>query len=249
MKPGPMHHSHLMEKEGTIMTRALWRGLGALVLSGAFLTLFAADATAQLDNVAITKHNLSVTSSGTDPTTGTSLVDYGEICVYCHTPHGGQTDAPLWNRNYSVAGYSMYSSSTIDMTYTNPGNPTGISLACLSCHDGTIGLDVIINPPNGGPAVPGTTPGTNTMPVGSFSLLDTDLRNDHPISIQYNPSLDTKFNTAASVTGAGGLRLFGVNDEVQCASCHNPHESAAAFAPFLRKQNTASALCLTCHIK
>lgn len=180
-------------------------------------------------------------------------MDYGEVCVYCHTPHGGQVEAPLWNRNFSVATYQMYTSATIDMS--NPdGAPTGISMACLSCHDGTIGLDVIVNPPNraGTPVVPGTTPGTNTMPSGLMAFLDTDLRNDHPISMVYDNSAsgDLAFYDA-SVIKLAGVKLFtdpaSPGEKVQCASCHNPHNNTNE--PFLRIDNTGSALCKTCHIK
>ncbi|RME59327.1 MAG: hypothetical protein D6790_10780 [Caldilineae bacterium] len=231
-----------------MMQSPLFRGAIGLTMA---LLLGIVPAQAQNDNVVDTKHNLSVSSGGTDPTGG-NLVDYGEVCVYCHTPHGGQTSAPLWNRNFSSATYSMYDanhSSTIDMTVDS--QPTGISMACLSCHDGTIGLDVIINAPNSySGSIPPTVDGVNTMPPGN-TLLDTDLRNDHPISVAYDPSKDTAFNTAASVKAAG-LKLYvdesapGV-EKVQCASCHNPHNNT--YAPLLRIDNSASNLCLTCHIK
>lgn len=208
-------------------------------------------AVAQTDDVTNTKHNLSVSSGGDDPTGG-NLVDYGEICVYCHTPHAGQTSAPLWNRSFSQAAYDMYDathSSTIDMTVDT--QPTGTALACLSCHDGTIGLDVIINPPNSYQGtVPGTVPGFNTMPSSSNALLDTDLRNDHPISIVYDPAQDPAFNSAASIKAAG-LKLFidetTPGEKVQCASCHNPHNNTNS--PLLRISNASSNLCITCHIK
>ncbi|RMH18036.1 MAG: cytochrome C [Gemmatimonadetes bacterium] len=216
----------------------------AVALAG-LIAISAAPAAGQVtDDVANTKHNLSAGGP-----TGATLVDYGEICVYCHTPHGGQVDAPLWNRNFSTATYQMYTSSTIDMTMD--GQPTGISKACLSCHDGTIGLDVIINPPNSyAGTVPGTTPGTNTMPSGGFTFLDTDLRNDHPISVVYDETADTKFNAKSSILAAG-LKLYtdpaSAGEKVQCATCHNPHQKGRA--AFLRIDNSASALCKTCHIK
>ena len=74
---------------------------------------------------------------------------YGEVCVYCHTPHGANTgsDAPLWNRNNPTGSYTVYNSSTMD---TTPGQPSSISLACLSCHDGTIEVDEILNAPGSG---------------------------------------------------------------------------------------------------
>lgn len=187
-----------------------------------------------------TLHNLSYAASSNRYPGG--LSDYGEVCVYCHTPHGGQVSAPLWNRNFSSATYQMYDathSSTINMPVD--GQPTGVSLACLSCHDGTVGLDVIINVPNNytGPAAVGTT-----MPAGIMANLGTDLRNDHPISVTYDPAADPMFNSAASV-GSAGLQLY--SGKVQCGSCHNPH--TAANRPFLRISNSGSSLCLTCHIK
>ena len=207
---------------------------------------------AQTDDVMRTKHNLSVASGGNDPTSGNNLQDYGEICVYCHTPHAGQFSSPLWNRAFSVTTYDMYDSrqsSTIDMSVD--AQPSGTSLACLSCHDGTIGLDVVANSPNSfAGSVPGTTAGVNTMPGGSNALLDTDLRNDHPISIIFDPSQDPSFNSVAFVKTAG-LKLFldpsSPGEKVQCASCHNPHNNT--HSPLLRINNSSSNLCRTCHIK
>lgn len=188
-----------------------------------------------------TVHNLSHTAK-VSPMSGL-IADYGSACVYCHTPHGGQTSAPLWNRQFAAGPYQMYDaahSSTIDMT-VDP-QPTGVSMACLGCHDGTIGLDVITNVPNsytGSPAV-----GTTLPNDGRMTYLGQDLRNDHPVSVTYDNTADVKFNASTSVETAG-LQLY--SGKVQCASCHNPH--TAANRPFLRIANTASALCLTCHIK
>jgi len=231
------------------MSKRLKRLLPWVAIAAFVALAIAPPASAQNDDVANSPHNLS-SSSGGGPPSGATLVDYGEICVYCHTPHGGQVDAPLWNRTFSTATYQMYSSATIDMNID--ANPTGVSMACLSCHDGTIGLDVVINPPNSfAGTVPVTTVGTNTMPDGEKNL-GTDLRNDHPISVAYSPAQDPAFNTVGSVEAAG-LKFFtdptspGV-DKVQCASCHNPHDNDTN-EPFLRMSNAGSALCLTCHIK
>ena len=216
-------------------------------------SLFAAPQSfAQSDDVMRTKHNLSASSGGNDPTSGNNLRDYGEVCVYCHTPHAGSLSSPLWNRSFSVTTYDMYDgrhSSTIDMTVD--AQPTGTSLACLSCHDGTIGLDVVANAPNSFTgSTPGTSVGVNTMPSGSHALLDTDLRNDHPISIVFDPSQDPSFNSVASVKSAG-VKLFldpsSPGEKVQCASCHNPHNNTNS--PLLRVNNSGSNLCRTCHIK
>ena len=76
--------------------------------------------------------------------------DYGEVCVCCHTPHGGnrQIDAPLWNRTINQSSYTLYDKPrTLNQPISQPG-PN--SLTCLSCHDGTIAIDSIINMPGSG---------------------------------------------------------------------------------------------------
>jgi len=79
-----------------------------------------------------------------------------EVCVFCHTPHGGQPSSsvnsvPLWNRALpDGAGYTMYDSPNFDGKPSQTGQPIGVSLACLSCHDGTIGIDSLINAPGSG---------------------------------------------------------------------------------------------------
>lgn len=227
-------------------------GVLASLVSTALLLVVTSGAAAQTFDgtvVANTLHNLRQSTGSPMP-----VADLGEICVYCHTPHGGTTTAPLWNRTDPTGPYTMYFSTTIDMPIG--GAPTGTSLACLSCHDGTIGVDEVINYPlafDPADAVGGTI--TNcagchqgSNPPGGFdfsnTLMGTDLSDDHPISLTYTPSADPgKFQPAGSVEGAG---LPLPDGEVQCASCHNPH--SAQWRPFLRMDNADSAMCLTCHI-
>ena len=124
--------------------------------------------------------------------------DYNRVCVYCHTPHGANGDGgPLWNRptpNDSL--YTVYNSSTMD---TSPGTPSTISLLCLSCHDGTIAMDNVINIPNSNISIAGMHQQMNgagcaachgdpplfTAPDLSDAFLTTDLSDDHPISMPY----------------------------------------------------------------
>lgn len=194
------------------------------------------------DNITATKHNLSVT-----PITG--VKNYGEVCVYCHTPHGGSTQAPLWNRSLpSAASFTMYTSPTIDMVIGSGPGP--VSLACLSCHDGSIGLDAITNFPN---TASDTTPSGVKIDgpgrTNGWAKLGPDLRDDHPVGVTYDITVDPAFNSLASAKTAG-LRFYGSGaNQVECASCHNPHEGAATKQPFLRLANAGSALCKTCHIK
>lgn len=151
--------------------------------------------------IAGTRHDLSGGAAG-----GSTFTPVGtaELCVFCHTPHAADTGAtkpPLWNRDTSaLAGYTMYNSvnsTTIDGFVA--ANPQGsISIACLSCHDGTVAIDTVINAPGSGfnaawsgvgsswASVSGAVDiGTGQMAVGASTNLGQDLRNDHPISIQY----------------------------------------------------------------
>jgi len=77
---------------------------------------------------------------------------YGEVCVYCHTPHGANQKAnlPLWNRTMQSTTYTTYNelgTTTLTQDVVQPGLN---SLACLSCHDGQTAIDSIINMPGSG---------------------------------------------------------------------------------------------------
>jgi len=116
-----------------------------------------------------------------------------ETCVFCHTPHGSDTSAavPLWNKVLPSTTYQRYSSlntSTLDGTEATVGS---VSLACLSCHDGTQAVDTVLNTPGRGMGT--NFPGGTQIDSVVFGLmtgtpvpmLGSDLRDDHPVSIQY----------------------------------------------------------------
>lgn len=143
--------------------------------------------------IAGTKHNLGSTGTGVNKFDGT-----GEICVFCHTPHGADTSAsvPLWNRKLSAPStYTTYNSlgtSSLDGATAPVGS---VSLACLSCHDGTQAMNVMINQPGSGgynasgSALAGNWTGANqtagAIKAGGITEIGVDLKNDHPIGIQY----------------------------------------------------------------
>ena len=160
------------------------------------------------ENVKETKHNLA---ANTDITaTGTT-----EVCVFCHTPHGGRTDvagggAPLWNRALPPsAGFTNYSSPNFDNDQTGSTvvGPKGVSLACLSCHDGTIALDALINAPGSG--------GFNATNKDPLTGVSTGARLDGisftGAGVDGTESL--KELTRSSTTAGGGF-LGGLNDFV-----------------------------------
>lgn len=110
-------------------------------------------------------------------------------------------------------------------------------MACLSCHDGTVALDLLVNKPGVAGWIDPTDPtlggnnnrigfvfnrsgATNTFPTTdengdpNVRLLGTDLRDDHPVSIVY-PTIgntDPKFNAPSSTRGAGNAQLDWFDD-------------------------------------
>ncbi len=105
-------------------------------------------AASNVDSVSNTRHNLSLSFASWRAFMDPYFNNYGEVCVYCHTPHGANSSAqgaPLWNRQVPTTVYTLYNQAT--MTGQSASAPGPNSLTCLSCHDGTIAIDAIINMP------------------------------------------------------------------------------------------------------
>jgi predicted CXXCH cytochrome family protein len=209
---------------------------GAKRFLAVLLAAIAALATSPCEaDIASSKHNLSATGPGTVKATGET-----QICVFCHAPHNSSPSAPLWNRRDPGSTYTPYTSSTAKAI---AGQPTGASLTCLSCHDGTIALGELLSRSKSVTMSGGVT----TMPAGN-SNLGTDLSDDHPVSITYNSALAAARNgelvNPATLTGRVKLDNRG---QLQCTSCHDPHDNSSG--KFLVMPNTASALCMSCHVK
>ncbi len=201
-----------------------------------------------------TPHNLTRPARNTNPDMVGRIRDYGETCVYCHTPHAAATTTPvLWNRPTPTGPYRMYVDARGPLRMIIDAQPTDNSRKCLSCHDGTIGLDVIQNFPNtyAGPAPAASSisdcEGCHSVAAQGFDFqgvdLGTDLRKHHPISVTYDPSrAPGEFRSAAEVEAAGAKLYQG---KVQCMSCHEPHTQRDR--AFLRITRLGGAICLACH--
>jgi predicted CXXCH cytochrome family protein len=214
--------------------------------------------TASAQTVVGSKHDMSVIAGG-----GGATAPYnGQVCVYCHTPHGAATGAALWNRTLPAAG--SFTGAEAAMTYIN----SGASASCLSCHDGTVGVDNVINVGGAAGNWADGTAGTKfnadwSMATTNPAYIGTDLSNDHPIGYDYPVALggtNSRFKTPVTYrTGVLGLTVgstttklpiydrAGAAYTVECSSCHTPHSNANTF--FLRAANTGSQICLACHIK
>ncbi len=186
------------------------------------------------NSVVGSKHDLSAAAPGPIRSAGE-----GDVCIFCHTPHGGSSQAPLWNRFDSSAPYTPYSSTTMKASPV-PDQPTGASKLCLSCHDGTVALGMVRSRAAEIPFVGGI----DRMPAGR-SNLGTDLSNDHPVSFVYDSTANGELQLDPSLIEEHvHLDRKG---EVQCTSCHDPHHNDNG--KFLVVENTESALCIACHKK
>lgn len=187
-----------------------------------------------LAGVATTKHNLSASGPG-----ALKAASETQICVFCHTPHNSAPSGPLWNRRMPGSVYTPYTSSTMKSA---PGQPTGASLLCLSCHDGTIALGDVLSR-----AAPiAMSGGVTTLPSGA-SRLGTDLSDDHPVSFAYSATLaSARGELVSPATLTGRVRLDSTG-QLQCTACHDPHDDTNG--KFLVVPNQGSALCQTCHVK
>lgn len=187
-----------------------------------------------LAGLATSKHNLSVGGPGTVKATSEA-----QSCLFCHAPHSASPIAPLWNRGNPGSTYTPYTSST---SLSRPGQPTGASLLCLSCHDGTIALGDVLSR---GTRI-GMAGGNTTMPAGNGNL-GTDLSDDHPISFAYTATLAASRGELANPATLTGKVKLDAGGLLQCTTCHDAHDDSNG--KFLVMPNQASALCQTCHTK
>jgi predicted CXXCH cytochrome family protein len=203
------------------------------------LALVLAGASAWAESVVDSVHNLSVYGTGS-----IKSMTESNACVFCHTTHHSGGATPLWNHTMaSITNYIVYSSPTLEAMSLSIPQPNGASRLCLSCHDGTVALGSVSSR---------TTPisvqqnGTiiSTMPAGP-SNLGTDLSGDHPISFVYDSALAAKDPQLKDPSTLKGKVRLDAEGRLQCTACHNPHDNQ--FGKFLAMDNTASALCLSCH--
>lgn len=160
-----------------------------------------------------------------------------EPCAMCHTPHSGSGDYPIWNRMVPGVVYEMYQSPSFDMYEGN--QPQAPSSLCLACHNGV--YSSLVNYP--GPGSIDNPSYDYEMNPGLWAMLGTDLKDDHPVSFTYNPTLDNtqdnnEFPDARPCpttpdrmwipdeTGAIRYPLYGANkDQFECATCHAVHDT------------------------
>jgi len=129
--------------------------------------------------------------------------NYGEVCVYCHTPHGSnqaEPNLPLWNHTIpDKNSFTLFETAALNGMTSTVTTPGPASLTCLSCHDGTIAIDSVINMP--------------TSPFASGSGYDA------------NSDLTVNISHLDSWPGPGptGLHMaLGTGPGNGCQLCHTP---------------------------
>ena len=185
----------------------------------------------------------------------------GELCRTCHVPHdhgrtlaiqaGIETSGLLWNHKLSDVVYTLYASPTLDGAM---GQPTGTAKMCLGCHDGSVALGAM-DSKHSAPTTPTTIQDVDAGFRVPGTAMTPSLQGTHPISVAYDSLADPGLKaTTNSIGTSGTIASLLDGGKVQCATCHDVHDSAGeavAGTHLLRVSNTAtpSGLCLACHIK
>lgn len=225
-----------------------------------------------------TVHDLSVAHNGMSYTANPAD-PLNRICVFCHAPHntyrlsaagggaGPQADAsfdylPLWNHTLQASvAYSMYENgpgapqigSHASQAILNGMTPGSVSLLCLSCHDGSVAVNLYGNSTQLSRSV---SIGTSAISLGYVIGKDKYLGNHHPIGFNYDivQSGDVEVRSADTVmltpTTLVRDHLYGAwNTQMECATCHSVHNKGNTGETLLWRSDQNSELCLTCHDK
>lgn len=236
----------------------------------------------------------SITAKGFVTADGGTADKQSRICVFCHHPHNSmatgtvQNDgktigySPLWNRNLSAKTFAAYNNGGFTSTSKDhalnaiSSGLSGVSLLCMSCHDGVVAMNAYSQ-------ISGTTDGQGVMPnAGKGNITSSagfagrggksDMSNHHPMGFNYDAvaaiddeiakstvaMVPTVFTAGATVAqGAAGVKIADLldgtngNGNMECVTCHDVHntQNAAGAERFLWRSNNNSNFCLTCHLK
>lgn len=208
--------------------------------------------------------------------------DPNSVCGPCHQAHHADSSiVPLWVHDTVQGVWKMYNTANVptsQMQATVDAKPAGPSLACLSCHDGTVAVNQIGGKVLGGVPVKITNSARITTDAAG-NWTPGDLTHSHPISFVYDASLagkdlglfnpDTKdvlvpdnspFNVGNGATDKRVVNfLLSGTHRLECTSCHDVHNQKGS--PFNIQQNPkllviagsqggkGSLLCRSCHNK
>ena len=190
------------------------------------------------------------------------------VCGECHDIHKAPNPAngPLWvhapSATLSYLTYDQAGSETFNALGLTVSLGTS-SKACLSCHDGTVGINQQLklgmdDTTTATTSFLGSTNSTAViMPAGFYPVVNhNDLTHTHPIGISYvaartalnteNPSFAELNDPTATYFKDGGpliqSQLKGLGKtQMECSTCHDIHNT--------RTMPRGQDLCTSCHNK
>ena len=237
--------------------------LGMLLVAG---MAFAANVPGQ--GIKATAHDLSTLGAGGSFGDDTEHASLDRVCIYCHAPHNtikavdasGIAYIPLWNHNVTAQTYVLYSNGTElpnDIAHQSQAmvllagknQPGGVSRLCLSCHDGTISTNAY-----GQYGASSKGAGNHYIVANTPYIIggNGDLSNHHPIGFNYSAAQASDAGLAAvgtTVTGAKTIQSLLWNNNMECTTCHDVHNTGNTGEKFLWRTDRQSGFCLTCHLK
>jgi predicted CXXCH cytochrome family protein len=188
---------------------------------------------------------------------------YQNPCQVCHIPHKAApynaANAPLWNHAVATNATTKY------ITYDQAGSATfnalglgsltlGSSVACLSCHDGSIAVNQNYGKStfNGNGGIATNVPSFAVETKGGYTGGNNDLTIMHPIGVSYPAAQAAAPGLLNDIPANLSHMLKGPNKTMECASCHDIHRTYGASATVshnLIVDLEGGQLCLTCHNK
>lgn len=169
---------------------------------------------------------------------GRPWLEEGKECSVCHSFAQSFTKgrrSSIGNHRLTSASFSTYSSVTMR---ARPSRPEGISLFCLSCHDGTVPVDAFEG---------------RSGSERCDNPLGTDLSEIHPISVPYDRALARSVGHLRSPSEPSGLGGTIEEDllkdgRVECTSCHESHDRYNETHILIKRDGQGRAgLCGICH--
>jgi len=215
-------------------------------------------------------HDLSITG-GSSAFVGPAKDAQSRICIFCHHPHNAMPPAeaggysPLWNREMSTVTFAAYNNGGFNNVSNTPHSLQsagsilgGVSLLCMSCHDGVVAMNAYSQTTgisDGAPTAAQVAAGGKIVSSAGFDgdsgrgYLKSDMSNHHPMGFDYN-AVQAKDNEIAAssvamvptgITQAGGgmAATTGVTiaqlldssqgfSKMECVTCHDVHNTQNA---------------------
>lgn len=229
-------------------------------------SLVATAASAQ--SITSTKHNFQLQTNNVRVATGQAE---DGLCVFCHTPHKGQSSLLLWNHQMSASNYTWADiaagggKTTGGTSYpTNLRTWTGSTAKCLSCHDGTVSIGSLYwGDATANPSI--TMAGSDVNASGQLNnttyliagAAGNDLSGNHPVGVPYSYNRvastyngittgpDVKLNEW--VAAPTGVKIFGAGGGGAPASgaagieCASCHDPHGTANRFFLRVTTSSS--------